>query len=296
MNTMCFQESTHQVGFTLRFRSVVWAGLAMSALVLAAAIPFYAQSEQESKSFEAASVKRLLKDRDSNSTGGGPGSSDPGRWHSSNTTLASVFVLAFHVQGHAMVGPDWMRSTRYDIEAKVPAGANRDDLPLMLQRLIIERFGLKFHREQKEMTAYALVTGKSAPKLTPSTASPTPIPHRDGYPELPEGVAPGVTKVDSVGYLRRFVAGAMSMPEFADYLAGQADLPVVDLTGLRGKYDILLYYLKPAISASLSATGDDNPFDLLSALREQLGLELQTRKTRVDLLVIDHIEQTPSAN
>jgi uncharacterized protein (TIGR03435 family) len=204
---------------------------------------------------------------------------------------------AFHIQGHAIIGPDWLRSERYEIVATLAAGANRDDVPLMLQRLLAERFGLKFHREQKEMPAYALVTGRKGPKLRPSTASPWPIVHRDGYPDLPEGVPAGVIRVDSVGSARRLVGGAMSMAEFADYLAGQSDLPVLDRTELGDKYDIVLYYSRP-VQSSTNASGIpfDNGSDLPSALAEQLGLELQKRKARVDLLIADHIEQTPSPN
>jgi uncharacterized protein (TIGR03435 family) len=167
----------------------------------------------------------------------------------------------------------------------------------MMQRLLAERFGLKFHREQKEMPAYALVTARNGPKLKPSTDTPAPVPHRNGYPDLSEGVAPGVIHVDSAGLVRRFAAGSMSMAEFVDYLAAQSDLPVVDLTELPGKYDIVLYYARPVpLSANSPAPPADNGPDLLSALREQLGLELHTRKTQVDVLVIDHVAQTPSAN
>jgi uncharacterized protein (TIGR03435 family) len=87
------------------------------------------------------------------------------------------------------------------------------------------------------------------------------------------------------------------MAQFADYLAGQSDFPVIDLTELPSKYDIVLYYSKPLpISASTPALRADSTFDLQTALREQLGLDLQTRKMQVDLLIIDHIEQTPTAN
>src|SRR5262249_33896755 len=162
------------------------------------------------------------------------------------------------------------------------------------QSLLIERFGLKFHREAKEMTGYALVTGRKGPKLIPSTASPASITGRNGFPDLSEGVAPGVIQVDSVGSVRRLAAGAMSMAQFADYLAAQNDFPVTDLTELHGTYDIVFYYSRPLpVSTNPPA---DNGFDLLSALREQLGLELQKRKVQVNLLMIDHIEQTPSAN
>jgi uncharacterized protein (TIGR03435 family) len=97
--------------------------------------------------------------------------------------------------------------------------------------------------------------------------------------------------------VRRLAAGAMSMAQFADYLASEGDLPVVDRTDLAGKFNIVLFSSRPLpVSANPAATPADNRFDLLTALREQLGLELQTRKVRVDLLVIDHIEQTPAPN
>jgi uncharacterized protein (TIGR03435 family) len=263
-------------------------------IVNAPVIRAQSASAKEGKSFEVASVKRLVEPSVSVSTGGGPGTPDPGRWWRSNVTLASLLVEAFHVQGHAIVGPDWLRSSsqpRYEVMAKIPAGASRDDVLLMLQKLLTERFGLTFHREQKEMPAYALVTGRNGPKLTPATDSPARVAGRGGFPDLPAGVAPGVIQVDGVGHLHRLAAGAMSMGQFADYLAGQSDLPVVDLTDLRGKYDIVLYYSRNA----QAIPADDGP-ELPTALREQLGLELQTRKARVDILVIDHIEQEPSAN
>src|SRR5262245_39822510 len=119
-------------------------------IVNAPAVRAQPASAKESQSFEVASVKRLPQPGPSVSTGGGPGTSDPGRWWRSNVTMASLLVQAFQIQGHAIVGPDWLRSTRYEITATVPVGAKRDDVPLMIQRLLSERLGLRFHREQKE--------------------------------------------------------------------------------------------------------------------------------------------------
>ena len=270
----------------LQSRAVLrsWPGIFALAIAIS---QLCGQSDQESKAFEVASVKLLPEPGPGTSTGGGPGTSDPGRWWRLNVTMGSLLAQAFHIQGRAFVGPDWLRSTRYDITATVPSGAHREDVPAMIQTLLKERFGLKFHREQKEMPAYALVTARNGPKLKPSADSPASIAGRDGFSDLPEGVAPGVMKIDSVGSMRRLAAGAMSMAQFADYLAGQNDLLVLDLTGLPGKYDIVFYYSRPD---PLSGN------DLRTDLRDQLGLELQARKTQVDLLVIDHIEQTPSAN
>jgi uncharacterized protein (TIGR03435 family) len=141
------------------------------------------------------------------------------------------------------------------------------------------------------------MAGRNGPKLKSSSAVTTPIPGQNGFPAVPEGSAPGVMNVESVGAVHRLSAGAMSIAAFADYLAAQTDLPVIDLTEMPGKYDIVFYYSKPlAISANPAAAPADDRFDLLPALREQLGLELQRRKVRADLLIIDHIEQTPSPN
>ncbi len=211
--------------------------------------------------------------------------------------MASLLVEAFQIQGHAIAGPDWLTSTRYEIDAKVPHGASRADVPQMLQRLLAERFGLKFHRERKEMPGYALMTARNGPKLKPSADSPAPVRGQHGFEDIPEGVAPGAISTDSVGKVRRVSAGAMSMAQFADFLAAQNDFPIVDQTGLGGTYDIVLYYLRPApLSASSTVPEAENGLDLLSALREQLGLELKARKVPVDLLVIDHIAQTPTTN
>jgi uncharacterized protein (TIGR03435 family) len=271
----------------------------MFTSILIAAAQLYGQSDQASKSFEVASVKRLLQPNPGTSTGGGPGTSDPSRWWRSNVTMASLLVEAFQIQGFAIVGPDWLRSPeqRYEVTATVPVGTTRADLPLMLRRLLADRFGLTFHREQKEVSGYALVTTKNGSKLKSSSGSPTTIPGRNGFADLPDGIAPGMTNVESVGSVRRLSAGAMSMAQLADYLAAQTATPVQDLTELRGNYDIVLYFSKPLpVSANPVATPADDRFDLLTALREQLGLELQKRRVRADLLVIDHIELTPSPN
>lgn len=269
-------------------------------IVNAPAVQAQSASAKESKSFEVASVRRLLEPSESTSTGGGPGTSDPGRFWRFNVTMASLLVQAFQIQGHAIVGPDWLSSRsgpRYELTATVPAGATRDEVPLMLQNLLIERFGLKFHREQREVSGYALVVGKSGLKLKSSSGTPAPISGRDGFPDVPEGIAPGRISVDSVGTVRRLSAGAMSMAQFADYLDNQTDGPVVDVTEVPGRYDIVFYFSKPLpITVDPAAAPTDNRFDLLSALREQLGLELQRRKVRADLLIIDHIEQTPLPN
>jgi len=166
----------------------------VSTVVLAVAA--CGQSVQLAPTFEVASVK-LLPPPISGSvmTGGGPGTSDPIRLTRSNVTLASILVEAFQIQGRLITGPDWLTSARYEIIAVVPSGSTRDDVPRMLQGLLAQRFGLTFHRERKDAPGFALVVGKNGPKLKLSGTDPVPIPSRDGFPNLPDGIAPGVIKI-----------------------------------------------------------------------------------------------------
>jgi uncharacterized protein (TIGR03435 family) len=167
----------------------------------------------------------------------------------------------------------------------------------MLQKLLAQRFGLAFHREGKDIPGYALMVGKNGPKLKLAGSSPTPVTGRDGFADVPDGLPAGAINVESAGSLRRVTAGAMSLAEFANYLAGQTDGPISDMTHLTGKYDIVLYYpFRPRqTQASSTSLADIGP-DLASALREQLGLELRPQKVAAEQLVIDHIDKVPSPN
>jgi uncharacterized protein (TIGR03435 family) len=276
-----------------------WQGVAISIIVLAfEPQALWGQAERSAPAFEVASVKRLPPPISGRvMTGGGPGTPDPNRLTRSNVTLGSVIMEAFAVQGRLIAGPEWLSSERYEIIANIPPGSTRSDIPLMLQGLLVQRFGLQFHREQKSIKGYALAVGRNGVKIKLSTNSPAPISGRDGFPDLPEGIARGAIKIDSVGAMRRTAAGAMSMPKLADYLAGQLDVPVTDSTQLSGNYDIVLYYTKTQLTTKSPAvpSGDTGP-DLTSAVKDQLGLELRAQAVTVDQLVVDRINKTPSPN
>src|SRR4051794_19780975 len=83
-------------------------------------------------------------------SGGGPGSKDPSRWRCVNMTLSNIVQNAFDLRVNEMRAPAWMDDARFDITAKVPDGATREDLVQMQRNMLVERFGLKFHRESKE--------------------------------------------------------------------------------------------------------------------------------------------------
>jgi uncharacterized protein (TIGR03435 family) len=220
---------------------------------------------------------------------------------------------AFNSQADRILGaPSWVKSNRYDIEAKIaPEDASKleklkaEDRNRMLIPLLVERFNLKYHHETRELPMYALVVAKGGPKLTESKA--TPAADHD---------APGSSADFSKGPGNQF--GRMMMNPghieaegspvslLARSLAPQIGHTVVDKTGLTGKYDFALQWTpdnapppmlggQGAGAARPEASNDAPDVSLFTALQEQLGLKLEPEKSSVDVIVIDHIDP-PSAN
>jgi uncharacterized protein (TIGR03435 family) len=248
---------------------------------------------------------------------GGPGTSDPTRLVIENFNLFGLVTRAYDVKGFQISGLDGASSERFNITAKVPEGATKEDLLVMLQNLLTERFKLRLHHETKEMPIYELVVGKGGPKFKESsgeppkddvTAAPGPPPGRkldkDGYPMPPPGMA-AFTMVNGSARAR-FNAAYESMQDLATTLANQMDRPVVDATRLKGKYDFILSWAPEGIRMGAGPpTGGEGPAasapdesgpSLISAIQEQLGLKLDSKKAPVDTLVIDHYEKVPTEN
>ncbi len=137
-------------------------------VALAIAVGMKAQSLPERR-FEAASVKPIGLWRFRSMTGG-PGTSSPGQIIFTGQSLKNLLFIAFRVQFFRMDTQPWMEGERFDIIAKVPAGSTFDDLRAMLRNLLAERFGLRFHRENKERPGYALRLGAAKPKLVEAAA------------------------------------------------------------------------------------------------------------------------------
>jgi uncharacterized protein (TIGR03435 family) len=315
-------------------RAIMSAGL-----VIFTSSAALAQTAEPSPTFEVASVKPAAP-----ITGnfirvgmrGGPGSSDPGQITYNNVTVKNVLMNAYGVKGFQISGPGWLDAERYDIVAKLPRGSTKADLMVMLQNLLAERFKLTLHREKKDLAMYALVVGKNGPKMKESVEEPAPkegdapkaggpadgpppppgkLPMgRDGFPVLPPGAGGRVgTSMIFMNGNVRMTANKQTMAGLAEMLSGQLDLPVVDLTGLTGKYDFTLYFSPeglssmrvmggpppgeagPGMPVEIAPDAQSNP-NLFAALQEQLGLKLEQRKGPVDLLVIDHLEKAPVEN
>jgi uncharacterized protein (TIGR03435 family) len=195
-----------------------------------------------------------------------------------NQSVASLVMFAYAVHPKQIVGgPDWVRTDRYDIEGKpdVPGEPSLKQQQEMLRKLLFDRFGLKIKREQRELPVYAIQLAKGRPKLT-AAASPDSEADQNG-----EGHGTEMTQIYTSATMKDF---AMGMNFFMDR-------PVVDQTGLTGKYDFRLRYTYDEVRT----TDPNAPPGLFTAIQEQLGLKLQPVKAPVDVLVIDHVER-PSAN
>lgn len=212
------------------------------------------------------------------------------RFYTFNATLDDMMTFAYRVQQKQIVGgPDWMKSDKYDVLAE-PAGEgqpNAHQWEIMLQKLIANRFQLKFHREKKDLSVYAIIVGKHGPKLTKSQSDP------NGVPGLSfSSIQPAVLNVRNA-----------NMADFADVLQSTAlDRPVVDQTGLPGRYDFTLTWTPDesqfggmGVRVPPPANNATAPPDLFTAIEEQLGLKLKPTKAPAEVLVIDSVEK-PSPN
>src|SRR5580704_16362130 len=142
---------------------------AAALLLLGSAI--FAQNGQVRPSFEAASVKKAEQRRSGpGPLRGGPGTNSPGQL-SGVASLKALLMRAYEVKSYQIAGPAWMESERYEIDAKIPAGADQRQVSLMLQSLLTERFQLAAHRETKVFPIYAMVMGKDGPKFKRSPAA-----------------------------------------------------------------------------------------------------------------------------
>jgi uncharacterized protein (TIGR03435 family) len=160
-----------------------------------------------------------------------------------------------------LTGPPWITKECYDLSAKLPAGATTAQLPAMLQALLKARFGMSFHRETRELPAYALVVAKAGLKAQPAKAG-----GRTGF-----RIRPGHIETESA-----------TMAGLTDKLSRLADRPVVDQTSLTGSYEFRLDW--------------DPDLSLYTAIQEQLGLKLEAQKQPMEVVVIDHIEKVPTEN
>jgi len=192
-------------------------------------------------------------------------------------------MSAYHIQPYQLSAPGWMESERFTVNARVPAATTPEQLRLMQQRLLGERFHLTYHHEEKEMSRCELVVAKGGPRLKSHMREETDTDSRErGATVTPDG------RINA-----RY--SDLSMAGFAGILSRQIHLPVTDGTGLKGTFDFTLTWVMDQGEPIASPDADSGP-TIFSALQAQLGLKLEQKKGPVDLLVIDHADKVPTEN
>lgn len=208
-------------------------------------------------------------------------------------------ALGFSIDGRVVGAPDWMKSDRYDIDARIdqadmaawqnPA-TQKEMLQEMMQSLLAERCKLAVHREMRDMPVYALVVGKKGPKFQQAkTVVPAAILAK--HPNV--GAIPGGGGMFAPGPGGSMELYGVPMKTLAVVLSNMAGRPVVDRTGLTGTYDIKLERTQPGPPAE-DGTQDSVP-SIFTMVQEQLGLRLEPARGSVETLVIDHVER-PAEN
>ena len=234
-----------------------------SAVVFFALMAKVAVVQAQAQTFEAASIKPH--------TGASSSSvkNSPGRFNVENVPLQYLISEAYEVKAPQIQGgPSWISTATFDVSAKAESSATYSEMRPMLRTLLAERFRLAVHHDTKELTILALTSPKGATKLLKSDAD------AGGLRAILHGVA----------------GTGVSINELARALSDLMGVIVIDQTGLTGKYDIRLEW------STAARTGSNAPGEsIFDDLREQLGLNLESRKAPVDILVVDHVER-PSEN
>lgn len=221
-------------------------------------------------SFDVASVKPAPPPM------GGYNSSmnvSPGRLTCTNVTLKKLLARAYSLKDYQVSGPEWMNTELYTIVASMPADTSGDDLLEMVQSLITERFQLVSHRETKEMPVYELVVGKNGSRLKAVE-----------FGRGSTSVTPG-----------KLVAQGVPLRNFTDQLSRFLNRPVLDKTGLTGVFDFTMEWSPDGKTSDAAGDLPVGP-SLFTAVQEQLGLKLESRKAPIETLVVDRAEKIPTGN
>jgi uncharacterized protein (TIGR03435 family) len=220
-----------------------------------------------SPSFEAASVKVAAP-----TPGGGRASASGDTVAYNNTTLMNVLLRAFELKFSGQIaGPSWMFTERYDIVAKAPDNTPREQIPLLLRTLLVERFQLTLHRETRDLPMYALLRGRGRLKVSEGLVEDEKIPKNSIV------INNGVRE-----------ARSMNMASLAQLLSLLLRQPVLDMTGLPGYYDF-------PYELSMEESGNSSTPSIFTIV-DELGLTLDSRKAPFDVVVVDGGNKTPTEN
>ena len=261
-------------------------------LVVAATIVVTLSAQTSRPTFEVASVKRRVGPGPSTSVSPSP-QAQRRVFDRLNTTVAGLILFAFDLQGYQLLGgPGWMRTDRFDVNARADIEVSIGQMRLMVQSLLEDRFALIAHKEQREMPIYSLLLARPDGRMGPNLKRSDDDCKRMLKPpaDVPAGAATTI--------------GCVTMAGLAQSASTRMGSPVLDRTGLDGQFEFFVFTSRERPltigSSILPAVPADRDVDIdlptyTTALREQLGLTLDATRGAVDVLVVDSI-QPPTEN
>lgn len=250
----------------------------LTALLVQLGVIAFAPGQAIQPSFEVASVRPSQHEV-------GPDYNNqiavsPDRFRGRNVTLRRLVADAWQCQLDQVFGPPWLDHNEYDIEARLPEGASKEQIPLMLRSLLYERFHLKEHSDTRQMRVYELLVGQGGPRI---------------HPIMPRSAATGGSGNRFRGDMRQFadlLAVQFSIPAADNpnqpVRAGGSPIPVLDKTGLQGIYEFSVD-LRPEL-------GTDAFTAWKRTLEDQMGLSIESRKADVAVVVVDDAAKIPTAD
>jgi uncharacterized protein (TIGR03435 family) len=237
----------------------------------------------QSTTFDVADVHASAK---STNRQMGGGSLRGGRYELRNATMLDLITIAYGIEADKVLGgPSWLEFNRYDVIAKAPNNTPQDELKLMLQGLLADRFKLVVHKDSKPVPAFILSLGKGKPKLKEADGSGT-----TGCQAQPSAPEPGVIPLNVAS------CHNVTMEAFAQVLrqmaGGYVTSPAVDQTGLKGGWD---FDVKWTGRGQLAQAGADG-ISLFDAIDRQLGLKLEPGKVEMPVIIVDSANDKPTPN
>jgi len=276
------------------------------ALVVAPAV--FCQTPAPRSEFEVASVKPAAQASPGNLSVGVH--IDGAMVRCTYLSLLNYLNMAYDVKDYQIIGPDWLASEHYDIVAKRPDGVEGEKaLRGMMASLLADRFKITMHRETRDLPAYALVVGKGGLKIKEVPPDTDDVDNSKVDVNVTGGGRGGTTVNlgggSSISYqMTTLTAKKVNFASVIDSLSKFLDRPVVDMTGLTGRYDFTLEYSAAELRNLVRASGADasmipdfgDPTISIFTSVETLGLKLEARKAPVEVIVIDSVQKIPTAN
>ena len=286
--------------------------MSRTALGIVTTVAAFAQNSPRPE-FEVATIRPSAQGLQDGATAGVR--IDGAQFRAATLTLKDYIGMAYRVKLYQISGPDWIGSDRFDISATLPPGASAQ-IPEMMQRLLEDRFQIKVHREKKDFPVYVLEVAKGGLKMQESAPDPNAedanAPLTISGSGSAQGISVNLGRGSSYAFANnKFEAKRVAMAMLDEVLERFVDRPIVDMTDLKGSYDVSLpvteedyriMLIRAGVNAGVSLPpqalrlldGASTP-SLFDAM-QKLGLKLEARKAPLDMIVVDDARKTPTEN